>query len=342
MILKTELLGLGALITAAAAPVQAQDFYAGRQVNMLIGSGTGGGYDTYARLFIRHWPKYIPGNPTIVPQNLPAAGSLVAMNTLANSSPRDGSTIGAVQNHIGVEPFMGVTGPVENAKYDGRQMNWLGSASKEYPLVVVTDSSKITDFRQLLEKPVIVGSSGVATSDTVYARILNDFVGTKFKIIDGYKDQPQLALAMEQGEISGRAGWFLSSVMTTQSTQLEQGKLRILAQVAVDKHPDLPNVPLVTDFIDSPDKRAKLEFSLAWLPMGRPYVAPPGVPADRVKLLRDSFMQAAKDPELLAEARKMKLEISPLSGEEIQALMTRLYATPKDVVDSVRSIMVAK
>ena len=332
-----------ALSLLAAAPALAQqDFYAGKQINMLIGSGVGGGYDAYARIVIRHMPKHIPGRPNIVAQNMPAAGSLVAMNLLANTSPRDGLTIGAVQNHIGVEPFMGVTGPVSNAKYDARRMNWLGSTAKEFPVVVMWHTSGITNFRQLMEREVIVGASGVATSDAVYARIMNELIGTKFRLIDGYKGNPEMILATEQGEMAGRAGWFLSSLMSTQKQPLDAGRLRIVAQVALEKHPSLASIPLVGEYLDSPEKKRLLDFSLSWLPMGRPYVAPPDVPADRVKLLREAFMKAMKDPELLAEAEKQNLEILPMSGEDINALIDRLYATPREVIDKVREIMLPK
>ena len=337
---------LAALACAAlplmATPAFAQDFYAGKQVSMIVGSGTGGGYDAYARLFARHLSKHIPGAPNIIVQNVPAAGSLVAMNTLANSAPRDGLTFGAVQTHIGVEPLMGVTGPTANAKYDARQMNWIFSAAKEVPVVVAWHTAPFKAFKDLTEREMLVGSSGVATSDAVYPRVMNTLLDTKFKIIDGYKDNPQMLLATESGEIMGRAGWFVSSLLSTQSSELQQGKHKVLVQVALEKHPQFPDVPLVAEFLKDPDKLAQLRFSLSWLPMGRPYVAPPGVPADRVKILRDAFEKASKDPELMAEAARMNLEISPLTGEQVQALIAELYATPPAVVEKVRNIMVVK
>jgi tripartite-type tricarboxylate transporter receptor subunit TctC len=331
-----------ALILGGLTPAMAEDFYAGKQITVLAGFGVGGGYDAYARLIFRYMPKYIPGHPSIVVQNLPAAGSLVAMNTLANSAAKDGTVIGAVQNHIGVEPLMGVTGPVENAKYDARKMNWLGSAAKEYPVVVVSDKAPVKTFKDVMERETLVGSSGVATSDSVYARIMNELVGTKFKVIDGYKDNPSMVLATEAGEIWGRAGWFLSSLLSTQGKEVEEGKLRILVQVALEKHPALKNVPLVTDFISDPEKKKQLEFSLRWLPMGRPYVAPAGVPPERVKILREAFMKTLADPELLADAKRMHLEVSPITGEDIHKLLDEVYATPKPTVEAVRKIMVMK
>lgn len=338
----------GASLAAAAfallAPTSlcAQEFYAGKQVTMLVGSGTGGGYDAYARLFARHIPKHIPGQPTIVVQNMPAAGSLVAMNQLANASPRDGLTFGAVQTHIGVEPIMGVTGPTENARYDARQMNWLFSAAKEYPVVVAWHTSPFKIFKDVFDREMLVGASGVATSDSVYARVMNELMGTRFKVIDGYKDNPQLILATENGEVQGRAGWFISSLMSSQGQQVRDGRYRVLVQVALDKHPSLPDVPLVTEFMKDPERLEQLKFAMSWLPMGRPFVAPPGVPADRVKTLRSAFLAASTDPALVAEADKMRLEISAMTGEEVQALIAELYKTPKPVVERVRSIMVSK
>ncbi|HET9149664.1 MAG TPA: tripartite tricarboxylate transporter substrate-binding protein [Alphaproteobacteria bacterium] len=330
-----------ALAAAAVHPASADDFYKNRQINFLVGAGTGGGYDAYVRVLIRHWPDHIPGHPSFNVQYIPAAGGLVAMNTLCNTSPRDGSTIGAVQNHIGVEPLLGLTGPRENDKYDALKANWIGSATKEVPVVAVWHTTPFKTFKDIIGKEVLVGSSGVATSDSVYPRVMNKLVGTKFKIVEGYKNNPQLAQAMEQGEIQGRAGWFLSSLMSTKPDWVQKGEIRLLVQVATEKYPGL-DLPLVAEFTKDTSSRQQLEFALSPLLMGRPYVAPPGVPADRVKLLRDSFMATMKDPKLLAEAKRIHLEISPMSGEEIHALLEKQYAAPKAIVDSVRAMMVAQ
>jgi tripartite-type tricarboxylate transporter receptor subunit TctC len=323
-------------------PARATDFYAGKQINLLVGSGVGGGYDAYARVVARHWSKFIPGNPPIIVQNMPAAGSLAATNTLANTSPRDGTTIGAVQNHIGVEPLLGITGPIDNIRYDSRTLNWIGSPTKEIPVVVAWSNSPIKTFRDALEREMVVGSSGTATADTVYARIMNEIVGTKFRVIAGYKSNPDLIVAAERGEIMGRAGWFVSGMLATQGQQIAEGKIKVLVQLSFEKHPALPDVPLITDYLSDPEKRAQLAFSLSWLAMGRPYLAPPGVPADRVKLLRDSFMKTMASPEFLAEAKSTGLDVIPMSGEDVQALVNSFYTTPRPIIDRVRSIMIAK
>lgn len=324
----------------AGQPAAAQGFYEGKQINMIVGSGVGGGYDVYSRLLARHWAKHIPGKPNIVVQNMPGGGSLVATNLLANTSPRDGLTIGQVQNHMSVEPLLGVTGSLANVKFDSRQLNWIGSMAKEFPVVVVWHTAPIKSFKDVLTKEFVVSASGVATSDAIYPRLMNEMIGTRFRVIDGYKDNPSMIIATENGEVMGRGGWFLSSLLSTQSQPLQQGKLKIIAQVALEKHPTLPDVPLVTEFIADAEKRKALEFAISWLPMGRPFVAPPGIPADRLALLRDSFMTTMRDADMLAEAKRMRLEISPMTGEETQALVAKLYGTPKDVIEKVRPIMV--
>ena len=333
---------LAAAPLAAASPAFADDFYNKRQITMIVGSAPGGGYDTYARLVARHLPKFIPGEPTIVVQNLPTAGSLAAMNTLANISPRDGSTIGGMQNHIGVEPIMGITGAPQNARYDGRKMNWLGSTSREVPVAVAWAGAPIKTFKDATQREMIVGSSGVGSADAVYARVLNALVGTKFKIIDGYKSASDLTLAAETGEVMGRVGWFVSGMLASHASQIAEGKVNVLVQLDFQKHPALPNVPLISEYLSDPAKLQQLELSLAYLAAGRPFVAPPDVPAVRVKLLRGAFMQTVNSPEYLEEAKKMRLDTSPMTGEEVQKLIEKIYATPPDVVASVRAIMSPK
>ncbi len=331
-----------ALFLALSSSAHAQNFYADKQITLLVGSGVGGGYDLYARLVARHWPKHIPGTPSFVVQNLPAAGSLVAMNNIANSSPKDGTHIGAVQNHIGVEPIMGITGAPENARYDARKLNWIGSAAKEVAVVIAWHDSGFKTFKDLQERTMLVGSPGVATSSSVYANLLNELAGTKFKVITGYNTPAAIDLALERNEIQGRTGWYVSSMLSGKKQWLDEGKINVLLQLAVDKHEAFPNVPLVTDYVTDPLKRAQLQFAFSWQQMGRPFVAPAEVPQDRVKLLRDSFMKTMADPAARAEGAKLGLEISPMSGEEVQALIASIYATPASTVDPIRAIIVPK
>ena len=333
---------VGVALVAGSAwnAVSAQTaFYQGKQISLVVGSAPSGGYDLYARLLARHWPQFIPGNPNFVVQNMDGAGSLVATNYLANTAPKDGTTIGGVQNHMGFEPLLGMTGPRENIRFKAQDINWLGSAAKEVPVVAVWHESTIKTFDDTFKQEVLMGSSGTATSDSVYANVMNAMLGTKFKVIAGYKSQGELGTAIERGEVVGRAGWFTSSLTSTRGDWLRDKKIIILAQLALEKHPDFPDVPLVLEWAKTAEVKPQLEFSLAWMLMGRPFLAPPGVPAERVKLLRDSFMQAVASPGLLEEAKKQKLEISPMSGGEIDALLAKYYKTPPEVIEKVRQIV---
>jgi tripartite-type tricarboxylate transporter receptor subunit TctC len=329
-----------ALLGLLAHPAAAEDFYKGKQIKLIVGSGTGGGYDAYARLLARHWPDHIPGKPDIIVQNLPGAGSLKAMNLIANGVAKDGLTVGAVQNSIGYEPMMGISGGKENAQFDPLKMNWIGSMAKEVAVTVFWNPSPVHSFKELTEKEVTTGSSGAATSNTIYARLMNATAGTKFNVIHGYVGQTEIFLAMERGEVQGSAGPFYSTIKSGKGEWLKDGKITPIVQIALEKHPDLPNVPLILDFAKTPEDRQEMELAVASLLMGRPYVLPAGVPADRVNILGDSFMAAAKDPALVAEAEKQKLEVDAIDGKAVHQLLEKMYKTPQPIIDKVTAIFV--
>ena len=329
-----------ALLGLLAHPAAADDFYKGKQIKLIVGSGTGGGYDAYARLLARHWPDHIPGKPEIVVQNLPGAGSLKAMNLIANGVPKDGLTVGAVQNSIGYEPMMGISGGKENAHFDPLKVNWIGSMAKEVAVTVFWNPSPVHSFKELTEKEVTTGSSGAATSNTIYARLMNATAGTKFNVIHGYVGQTEIFLAMERGEVQGSAGPFYSTIKSGKGEWLKDGKITPIVQIALEKHPDLPNVPLILDFAKTAEDRQEMELAVASLLMGRPYVLPAGVPTDRVKILGDSFMAAARDPALVAEAEKQKLEVDAIDGKAVHQLLEKMYKTPQPIIDKVTAIFV--
>jgi tripartite-type tricarboxylate transporter receptor subunit TctC len=234
---------------------------------------------------------------------------------------------------------MGVSGGKENAQFDVLKMNWLGSMAKEVAVTVMWQPS-VKTFQELQQKEVTTGSSGAATSNTIYARLMNATAGTKFNVIHGYVGQTEVFLAMERGEVQGSAGPFYSTIKSGRGDWLKEGKILPLVQIALEKHPDLPNVPLVLDFAKTPEDRQEMELAVASLLMGRPYVAPGGVPEDRVKILGDSFMAAAKDPKLMAEAEKMQLEVDPIDGKAVLALLTKMNNTPQPIIDKVTAIFV--
>jgi tripartite-type tricarboxylate transporter receptor subunit TctC len=337
---------LGSLACAVAGAMthfaQAEDFYQDKQIKLVVGSDPGGGYDTYARVLARHWSNHIPGKPQIIIQNMPGAGGLKTANFIAHLAPKDGLTVGAPQNNVGYEPMMGISGGKENAQFDVLKMNWIGSMAKEVAVTVFWNPPPVHSLEELKQNEVTTGSTGAATSNTIYPRLMNSILGTKFKIIHGYVNQPPIFLAMERGELEGAGGPFYSSLRTTHPEYLSDNKVTIIVQIALEKHPDLPNVPLLLDYAKTPDDRQEMELAVASLLMGRPYVLPEGVPAERVKILRDSFMATMKDPALLQEAEKLKLEINAIDGEAVHGLLAKMYQTPQPIIDKVTAIFVPK
>jgi len=218
----------------AAVPALGQDFYQDKQIRLVVGSAPGGGYDAYARLVARHWPEFIPGKPQVVVQNLPGAGSLKAMNHVANAAPKDGTAVGAIQNHIGYEPMFGISGggATDAVQFDPLKVNWIGSAAKEVSVAVIWHTSPVKTFADAQKREVVGGSGGVATSNTIYARLMNATAGTKFNVVHGYKSQTEVALALERGEVEASPGWFYSSFVSSRGQWLTEGKARIIAQVA--------------------------------------------------------------------------------------------------------------
>ncbi len=318
-------------VVASAAIVLAQgasDFYKGRSVNLYIGYSPGGAYDLYARVIARHLGAHIPGNPTIVPQNMEGAGSLRLANYLYRVAPQDGTAIATFGRGIAFDPLLLGQGDA----FDAQKMNWLGSANNEVSVCVAMKSSGITSFQDLFTKELTVGGTGASSDTDQFPRVLNAVLGTHFKVVQGYPGGNDVVLAMERGEVAGRCGWSWSSVLSTHKSWISDGRMIVLVQLSLTKHPDLPNVPLVMDFAKTDQQQQILKMMFARNVMGRPYVAPPNVPADRVALLRQAFTDTMKDKDFLAEADKMQLEVNSVSGEDVQKLVAEVYATPPDIV----------
>jgi tripartite-type tricarboxylate transporter receptor subunit TctC len=318
--------GLLALVGLAAA-VHAQnvaDFFKGRQVYMQIGYSPGGAYDVYARAVARFIGRHIPGNPTVVPKNLEGAGSLRLANWLYNVAAKDGTQIGTIGRGIAFDPLLGSPG----VDFDPLKFTWLGSANNEVSVCVSWSTSGITKFEDLYQRQMAVGGTGGGSDTDVFPAVLNGVLGTKMKVVHGYPGGNDINLAMERGEVQGRCGWSWSSVVATHPDWVAQHKINILAQLGLSKHPDLPNVPLITDFAKSSEQKQILKLIFARQVMGRPYLAPPGLPPERAAALQQAFDATMKDPDFLAEAEKEKLEINPVSGHEIETLLKEAYATP--------------
>src|SRR5262245_19652264 len=316
------------LLPASTASAQSPaDFYKSKNVDLYIGYSVGGGYDIYARLLARHMSKHIPGNPTVVPKNMDGAGSLRLANWLYKVGPKDGSAFGMIGRGTGFDPLLGHKG----AQFDATKYSWIGSANNEVSICVAWHTTGISKFEDLKTRELAVGGTGASADTDQFPRVLNGMLGTKMKIVTGYPGGNDVGLALERGEVNGRCGWSWSSVKSTHPAWIRDKKINVLVQLALEKHPDLPDVPLVTDLAQNDEQRQIFRLIFARQVMGRPFLAPPSVPADRAEALRKAFMDTLNDKELLAEAEKAQLEINPVAGDQIQALVGEIYRTPKEV-----------
>jgi tripartite-type tricarboxylate transporter receptor subunit TctC len=316
-----------------AAAQSPADFYKNRNVDEYIGYSAGGAYDFYARVIGRHMGAHIPGNPMLVPRNMEGAGSLRLANWLYRVAPQDGSAFGTIGRGIAFDPLLIGKGD----QFDATKFNWLGSANNEVSVCVARTDSGITKFEDLFTKELAVGGTGTSADTDQFPRVLNNVLGTHFKVIEGYPGGNDVVLAMERGEVQGRCGWSWSSVKSTHKSWIDDKKMIVLVQLSLAKHPELPDVPLVMDFAKTDEQRAILKMIFARQVMGRPYVAPPNLPADRVATLRQAFMDTMTDKDFLAEAAKTELEINPVSGADVEKLVKDVYATPSGIVEKAKA-----
>ena len=328
-----------ALSGSLAHAQSAADFYKGKNLEFYIGYSVGGGYDLYARTIARHLGKHIPGNPTVLPKNMEGAGSLRLANWLYRVGPKDGSVIGTIGRGTGFDPLLGQQG----AQFDGTKFTWIGSANNEVSVCVSWNAtSGITKFEDLFTKEMTVGGTSMSADTDQFPRVLNGVLGTKMKIVSGYPGGNDVVLAMERGEIQGRCGWSWSSVKSTHHVWLDENKMTVLAQVALHKHPDLPDVPLVIDLAKTDEQKQILKLIFARQTMGRPYLAPPGIPADRAEVLRKAFMDTMQDPDFIADAEKAQLELNPVDGADLQKLVAEVYQTPPEVAKKAAAVLDGK
>jgi tripartite-type tricarboxylate transporter receptor subunit TctC len=323
------------VLSAVAHAQSPAEFYKGKTVELYIGYSVGGGYDLYARLLARHLGKHIPGNPTIVPKNMEGAGSLRAANWLAKAAPRDGTVFGTVGRGVPFDPLLGFPG----AQFKGTDFSWIGSANNEVSICVSWGTSKVTKIQDLLTHEMTIGGTGASDDTVQFPRILNAVLGTKFKIVSGYPGGNDVVLAMERGEVEGRCGWSWSTVMATHADWVKQKKIHILVQLALEKHPDLPDVPLITELAQSKEQEQLLKLIFARQAVGRPYMAPPGIPKDRLAALRQAFMETMTDKDFLADAERTKVEIVPVDGARVEQLMKEVYETPEPIVKKAAAIL---
>jgi tripartite-type tricarboxylate transporter receptor subunit TctC len=327
-----------ALLPAAASAQSAEDFYNGKRLTLIVGYAPGGGYDTYARMAAPHFARNLAGKPTIIVQNMPGADSLTALNHLSNRASRDGSVIATFSRTLAISPLLGQLSK-DKAQYDPQKLYWIGSFNNEVSVIAVWAASGVRSVDDLKSREVLVGATGLTSSNAVYPYVANNVIGTKFKVITGYPGTSHMTLAMERGEIHGNGGWSLSSIFAQHPAWLKEKKLNILMQLSTSKHPSLPDVPLILDFAKNQTERKALELVFAPLALGRPLAAPPGVPADRGAALRAAFDATVKDKAFLAAADKAKLDITPIGGTDIQQLIANMYSATPEVVDLAKKVV---
>lgn len=326
-------LGVTLLFGLTVGAAHAQDFYQGKTLRLVVASDAGGGYDSYARSFVQYLRRYLPGEPTIVVQNMPGAGGLLATNWLANVAPRDGLTIGFSQRGVPFYPYFGD----KNAAFDPTAMNWLGSFNSETGVLITWKTSSVKTMSDAVARESIFGGSGPNDSVT-YPALMNRTIGTKFKIVSGYKANTDVLLAMERGEVEGLSGSW-SSLKAERPQWLRDKQINLLVQIATEKHPDLSDVPLIMDFVKTDEDRAMWQVMLAVATMGRPLVAPPGTPSSRVALLRAAFERTMKDPAFVNDMQTTGRELTPVTGELMQSLLQQISTIPVATLDKLSAYL---
>jgi tripartite-type tricarboxylate transporter receptor subunit TctC len=332
-------------VSHASAQDQVAQFYKGRQINVIVGSSAGGGYDIYARLLSRHMPKYIPGNPAMVVSNMAGAGSNAAAAHIYNAAPKDGTVIGALQNSAVLDALLdALLGDTKRLRHDATKFVHLGSATIDHYVCIARADAEVKSFKDLLTQELIIGASQPGTSTRDFPAMLNNMTGSKIRLVSGYPGTREITLAIEKGEVKGLCGFSWSSLQAQRPDWLKSGFIRVIVQEHDKGHPDITKmgVPLAVDFARTPENRRVMELIYSSETFGRPYMMSPGVPADRVAALRKAFMETLRDPELLAEARRIGLVIDPISGEELQALAEKLFATPVAIVEQAKQALIYK
>lgn len=324
---------VAASVMPAAAQAPAPPFFKDRTITLMIGFGPGGGNDVWARLVARHIGRHIPGRPTIVPQNVPGAGGLALANQIYNVSPKDGTVLGNISRGIPMEPLLGGQG----AQFDPLRIGWIGSPDRDTAICVARADSGIGSLADLAHKELVMGATGSGTDSAVYPEFLGVLLGLKLKTVKGYKGSNEMHLAMERGEVQGLCGSH-DSVMTG-SGRARAGKLVILFQGRLDPDPRLPGVAYWGDIARSEEQRQVLQLFLTRSALGRPFLAPPGLPAERLAVLRTAFTATMADTGFIAEAARHNFTVEPLTGAELAATLARAYAMPPEIVQRTREVL---
>lgn len=321
-----------AVVSSAASAADVGDFYKDKTISLIISTGSGGGYDTTARSVARHMPKHLPGSPTIVPRNMPGAGNVIAANHMYNVAPRDGLTIATLAQAVFLLQPLKKSG----IKFDASKFYYLGSSTVDNSTIYAWHTAGVKSIEDVFEKELLLGATGVGSGTTVYPVLINNLLGTKFKLVAGYKDTRAVDLAMARGEVQGRAGNNFQSLKANHPDWVAEKKVVILLQIGLDRDPDYPDVPLLTELAKNEEQRQIFTMYSAPVAIGRPFLTTPDVPPERAQALRDAFAATMADPEFLAEGERLKLDVRPISGARLTEIVAELINTPPEIVEKAK------
>ena len=310
---------------SGAAPTPAE-FYQGRTINLIIGYAPGGGYDLYGRVLAQHMSRHIPGNPKIIPQNMPGAGSLKAANYVFSVGRKDGTTIGTFARNIAISQLVG------HAKFDTREFSWIGSITRDTSLCVSWHTSPIKTWNDVMTKQFTVGGEGADADPDIFAKLYKNLFGANFRLASGFPGTSNIALGMQRGEVQGLCGLSVSTLKSQHPDGIRDKRVNLLIHAAPVKDPELPDVLMASELVRNDEQKQILDFAVVSQTIARPIAAPPGIPADRKAALRAAFDATMKDPVFLADAKRLQLDVRPVGGAQIDSMIAEIYKTPKDVV----------
>lgn len=321
-------------ILLVAGHVHAENFYEGKSITLVTSTGPGGTYDVGARVISRYMPKYIPGKPNMVVQNMPGGGNMLATNYMYSIAPKDGTAIAVVNNAI---PFQQtVKGP--GVRYDATRFNWIGSTGAKNSAIFVWATNSVKSIADVMKTEVTIGGTGAGSSLVVFPTAMNNVLGTRFKVVIGYKSSEDIALAMQCGEVEARVLAY-SSILATHPDWIKENKVRFLVQAGLKRDKDIPDIPLTTELARDDEERRILKLIASPVPLGQPYLAPPDTPADRVAILRQAFDATMADSDFRAEAARLQLDMDPMTAEEVAAVVNDTISTPPEIVAKAKLAM---
>ncbi len=320
---------------SAACSQTLEQFYKGRTLTMIVFSGPGSTYDFYARLLVRHLGNHIPGKPTFIVQNMLGAGGLKVVDYLYRIAPKDGTVIGTIGRGLPFEPMLGK----DEIRFDPLRLIWLGSMNREVTLAMAWHTAKVKTFKDLKNIDLLVPGTGAGADSEIIPLAINNLAGTRFKVIQGYRDTSEGALAMERGELDGLAYWSWSAIMAAHPDWVRDKKVNLLFHTGAGPIPAVPDLPPIRRLIENAIDRSALEFLLARETIGRPFLAPPMLPPDRAAALRAAFAATLRDPEFLRDAERAKLDTDLVTGEEVDTLLRESAAAPREAIDRLKQAL---